>query len=88
MECELKLSSGCLLVLFLTGVSDMGADTESMLLEILLILRVLRLVKVIGVVERFKVIIVTVWNIKTAITVSVHGWHSRTFPSCLICTTG
>lgn len=47
------------------------SEAETVALEFLMILRVLRLVKVIGLTERFRVVVHTIWNIKTA--VSMYG---------------
>jgi two pore calcium channel protein 3 len=57
-----------LFVLFVEGVTNLSESASNAMLELLMIFRVLRLVKIIGLTDRFRVIVDTIWHVRTAIS--------------------
>lgn len=64
---DLCVIAGCLAVMMLEAMTVFDKENEQQLLDVLLILRVLRLVKVLGSMQRFRTLINTIWAIKSAI---------------------
>lgn len=66
-QFDFTIVAAYLLVLFLEACGIAG-KADKVLFQFLMIFRVLRLVKVIGLTDRFRVIVDTIWHVRTAIS--------------------